>query len=129
MSTNRGLAIISVALLIGCGEPGAPEAATSEASPPSTAKPVSLADIFPDGPERTLLFDSCGSCHALACAAIGQRTAARWDNLKQDHKDKVAGMSAEDLDALFAYLSENFDAAKPEPKIPPQFLEGGCTPF
>jgi hypothetical protein len=30
---------------------------------------------------------------------------------------------------MFEYLAANFNAAKPEPKVPPRFLEGGCTPF
>lgn len=127
-----GLAAALALTLGGCGEPDAPAEdapgpATEMASP--APAPASLADVFPEGPGQSMVLDNCGSCHAAACSAIGQRTEARWANLKEDHRDKVAEMSGEDFDALFAYLSENFNDAKPEPVVPPQFLEGGCTPF
>lgn len=76
-----------------------------------------------------MVLDSCGACHAAACAAIGQRTQPRWESLKQDHRDKLSDMDDADYDVLFAYLSENFNDSRPEPVVPPQFLEGGCTPF
>ena len=69
--------------------------------------------------------NNCASCHNVACSAIGQRTPERWDSLKEAHKEQVSGA---DVDAIFAYLKANFDSSKPEPKVPPQFLEGGCTP-
>ena len=70
--------------------------------------------------------NSCGNCHNLACAAIGQRPPERWDSLRDGHKDKV---SSGDLVGMFDYLKANFNASRPEPKVPPRFLEGGCTPF
>ncbi len=70
--------------------------------------------------------DNCATCHNVACSAIGQRTPDRWNALRESHRDKVTGA---DLDTIFAYLSVNFDDTKPEPRVPPVFLEGGCTPF
>lgn len=102
-------------------------APTASAAPTTTApEPQTVADIFPAGPQREAVMNTCGSCHNLACAAIGQRSAERWDGLRDGHKDKV---SSGDLAAMFEYLKANFDASKPEPKVPPRFLEGGCTPF
>jgi len=85
-----------------------------------------IAELFPAGQGRDLVLNSCGSCHNLACSVIGQRTSARWDSLRESHKDKVS-----DTDALsaFTYLKSNFNDAKPEPKVPAKFLQGGCTPF
>lgn len=127
-------ATAALLLMAGCESGGKPEPDTSE--PPAAAPaaeehapPTSLADIFPEGLGRTLVIDSCGSCHAAACSAIGQRTAARWKALEADHRDRVADMGDADYKTLFAYLAENFNDTKPEPKVPPQFLEGGCTPF
>jgi hypothetical protein len=138
---------ISAALLLtgclaaGCSNVDAPgtnadrPAADSQAAgaqPPSAAvatdapEPRTVADVFPPGAQREAVLNSCGSCHNVACAAIGQRSAERWDALKEGHKDKVSGA---DLDAMFEYLKTNFDATKPEPRVPPRFLEGGCTPF
>jgi hypothetical protein len=138
------LAIAFVAALgSACSEVDAPgtgqNAATTTAAPAAAAKPPaaaaetaaaaepkSVAEIFPAGAQRDAVINNCGSCHNLACSVIGQRSGERWDALKEGHKDRVAGA---DLNAMFEYLKANFDATKPEPKVPPRFLEGGCTPF
>ena len=124
---------LALLLLAGCEGGGEPESKSPQPPPAAPAaaepSPTSLADIFPEGLGRALVIDSCGSCHAAACSAIGQRTEARWKALEADHRDRAADMSDADYKTLFAYLGENFNDAKPEPKIPPQFLEGGCTPF
>jgi hypothetical protein len=36
-------------------------------------------------------------------------------------------MTEEDYDALFNYLEENFNDTKPEPRLPPQLREQGCS--
>jgi hypothetical protein len=89
-------------------------------------EPQTVADIFPAHAQREAVMNSCGSCHNLACAAIGQRSPERWDSLRDGHKDNV---SSGDLAGMFDYLKANFNASRPEPKVPPRFLEGGCTPF
>ena len=130
----KNVPIVATALALtlgGCGETGPPEAVRDpvEEAAPAAPAAASLTDIFPEGPGRSMVMDNCGSCHAAACSAIGQRTRARWANLKEDHRDKAAEMAAEDYDALFAYLSEHFNDSQPEPVVPAQFLAGGCTPF
>ena len=106
--------------------------AASSASVPAAAsgaaasEPKSVADIFPPGAGRERVLNSCGNCHNVACAAIGQRNALRWDALRDGHKEHMQGA---DLSVVFAYLKENFDDRKPAPVVPPRFLEGGCTPF
>jgi hypothetical protein len=143
--TNRSFVAIALFAALGsaCSEVDAPGTGTGQtastattaggAKPPAAAadtaaaaEPKSVAEIFPAGAQRDAVINNCGSCHNLACAAIGQRSAERWDALKEGHKDRLAGA---DLNAMFDYLKANFDATKPEPKIPPRFLEGGCTPF
>ena len=124
---------IAAFFLAGCSdtaetEPPTPPTETAAAQP-ATPEPQVVGDIFPEGLGRPLVLDSCSACHAVACSAIGQRTAARWDNLKEDHRDKVPSMSEEELETLFSYLKEHFGDSKPEPNVPPHFLEGGCTPF
>ncbi len=138
------VAVISVgSLLAGCTETGAPsvddvEGASSAAPPPSHppvaseavgAEPATLADLFPEGPGKALVLGTCGECHAVACSTIGQRTLARWTGLKEDHRDKAPNLSEENLETIFAYLSEHFNDSRPEPRVPPRFLEAGCTPF
>ena len=103
-------------------------AASAPASAPAPAadEPKTVADIFPPAPEKEVVLSSCGTCHNVACSAIGQRPAGRWDDLRKSHADRVSGVN---VDGVFAYLKTHFDDSKPEPKVPPAFLEGGCTPY
>lgn len=132
------VAVVTGVLLVGCGNAGSSESEIAEpatlASEPAAAEaelpePVTVGDLFPEGLARQLVLDTCGACHAIACSAIGQRTAARWDNLKEDHRDKASSLSEEELEIIFAYLKEHFSDSQPEPRVPPHFLVGGCTPF
>lgn len=107
------------------GDTPAAEPAPAPATPPA-AEDRTVADVFPEAPEKALVMNSCASCHNVACSAIGQRSAERWDALRDSHKDCVLGA---DVEAIFTYLKTHFGASKPEPKMPPAFLEGGCTPF
>ncbi len=108
--------------------PSAASATAPQSAAPSAAaaEPSSVAEIFPPGPGRDTVLNSCASCHNLACSAIGQRPPARWDSLKESHKDRIPDA---DASAAFAYLKSHFNDANPEPKVPPKFLQGGCTPF
>jgi cytochrome c5 len=134
--------ILGAWLLTGCSKPGTPAA---ESVQPTTAKPeptpappaadvkssapLTAASIFPAGPGKDLVLNTCGSCHPVACTAQGQRTAERWESLKNGHKDKLTSVGSADLETTFAYLKANFNESKPEPKIPPEFLQQGCPPF
>lgn len=127
-----------VSSTLACSEAGAPGRDTpattgNSATPAASAAPAAtapefktVADVFPAGPQKDAVMNNCGSCHNVACSAIGQRSPERWKALEEGHKERVTGA---DMHAMFEYLAANFNAAKPEPKIPPRFLEGGCTPF
>jgi hypothetical protein len=130
------LGLWSLAILTACTAQ-APDSQASAVAPPAgsaaaspapvpVAAPVTLLDVFPAAPERELVLANCGSCHNAACAAIGQRPAARWDALLVAHRDRLSGV---DLDKVFGYLKAHFNDGRPEPKVPPALLEGGCTPF
>lgn len=143
MSTERGWNVIVLLILLvvaGCGGGDAPAPAgdsapatvstpAATAPAPAAAEPRNVADIFPEGAGRDLVLANCTNCHAVACAAIGQRTATRWDSLRDAHREHVASLSAENLEQVFAYLRSNFSDSQPEPSVPPAFLEQGCTPF
>lgn len=135
-------AILGAGLIAGCSKPSAPAAEAVQpaaaqpepaAAPPAEDKkssaPLNASSIFPEGPGKRLVLNTCGSCHPVACTAQGQRSAERWESLKNGHKDKLTGVSGADLETTFAYLKANFNESKPEPKIPPEFLQQGCTPF
>lgn len=123
-------ALVCVGVLAGCTAQAPDQATPAAAAPaPAPATPpvaANLLEVFPPAPERELVLNNCASCHNAACAAIGQRPAARWDALLVAHRDRLSGV---DLDKLFGYLKANFDDSKPEPKIAPALLAGGCTPF
>ena len=140
-NTSRALIVIGCLLCWTCGgesgqsrsEPAANSTtappgsgAAAAAGSPTGAEPKTVADIFPMGPGRDLVLNNCASCHNVACSAIGQRTPERWDELKKTHLEHTPGI---DLDTVFVYLKANFDSSKPEPRVPRQFLEGGCSPF
>jgi hypothetical protein len=126
--------LVTVVACGGSSEPAheaAPQASTSAASTPqataaaSTPTPANVGDLFPAGEGRDAVLGNCSSCHSVACTVIGQRTKDRWDGLKESHTDRVPDP---DLSAAFSYLKAHFDDTKPEPKVPPDFMAGGCTP-
>ena len=130
---------LGLLLVMGCGggdgggEPAAGEGESAAQAPEpeetQAAQPQTIADIFPEGEGRTLVLNNCAACHAVACAAIGQRSPARWEALQESHEEHIPSMSEEDLETVFTYLQSNFDNTQPEPEIPQAFLQRGCTPF
>lgn len=96
---------------------------------PPANEPATIAELFPEGEGKDLVLANCTSCHAVACAVIGQRPQDRWDNLAEAHAEHVSSLSDADRGVIFAYLSEHFSDQDPEPYVPAQFLERGCTPF
>lgn len=141
------LAALGGGLLAGCGSSGnssagpapaasgAGQAGGSQAPQPQgssaagSSATFKLAGIFPAGPGRELVLETCGACHPVACSALGQRTAASWDGVKKSHEDKLTAHSGANVDAMFSYLKANFNDTRPEPKIPPEFVQQGCTPY
>ncbi len=125
--------VVLCGLLLGGCSQDAPTEAADAAEPVAAVEeapmPKNLNELLPEGLGKPLVLETCGSCHAIACSAIGQRTEGRWKNLKEDHRDKVASLSEQELETVFGYLNEHFSAGQPEPRVPPHFLEGGCTPF
>ncbi len=127
------LLILISGVMAACGKSSAPAADASPApAPAAPAKPAeafNMTTIFPAGAGRDLVLDTCGTCHPVVCAARGQRTAERWDSIRKGHQDKLTAQSAANVNVMFAYLKQNFNESKPEPKIPPELLQQGCTPF
>ena len=139
---RRALSVIAWVAMAACSEGGsaaedpAGSAAASDvaASAPAAtagtpAQPATVADLFPAGEERQMVLSNCATCHAVACAAIGQRSAARWETLASSHREHVPNLPDADRQRIFAYLSANFNESRPEPIVPPEFMDRGCTPF
>jgi len=126
--------VLPLVMLVGCGEGsdgGGGGAVPPEASSASAAstQPETVVDLFPEGEGRELVLLNCASCHAVACAVMGQRTAARWNGLKEGHSERLPTLAEGELDRMFAYLEGHFNDAQPEPSVPAAFLTAGCTPF
>ncbi len=100
----------------------APLTPTPQASPSGQQK-LNLDDYFPTGAGRDLVLRDCTTCHSFVPIITGQRPNARWLSLKSDHRDKASGVNQADYDAEFAYLMENFNDTKPEPKLPQWFIQ------
>jgi len=140
MSIKRVAAVLFAALLItGCSGESVPEgnATTQTASVQSSAPasvpaaapaPATIGDLFPEGEGRVMVLNNCSSCHAVACAAIGQRTLSRWTAIQSAHMDRLPGLSEPQMDTLFRYLAASFNDSLPEPNVPAAFLAAGCTP-
>src|SRR2546428_11506578 len=90
--------IVSGSWLAACGKSTSPaadpaQAVASQPHPaaafPSGKSPqrFNVASVFPPGPGREMVLNTCGSCHPVVCAARGQRTAERWESIKEGHKD------------------------------------------
>jgi len=88
---------------------------------------LNLDEIFPPGEGKDLVMNNCGTCHSWVCAIKWQRSAEHWATAKAAHLDKTAALREEQLDALWAYLAENFNDTKPEPILPPAFRDLGCA--
>jgi cytochrome c5 len=71
------LAIILAWLLTACGKstPQPAEAAPKTAPVTTASTPFNMSSVFPPGPGRELVLNTCGSCHSAVCATRGQRTA------------------------------------------------------
>jgi cytochrome c5 len=127
--------LASAVLLAACGKSSTPSPTPTtdpaQAEPPKAppAASFNVTSIFPPGPGRDMVLNTCGSCHPVVCSARGQRTAERWESIKEGHKDKLTGASSADLNVMFSYLKANFNDTKPEPQIPAELLQQGCTPF
>lgn len=109
-----------------------PVAATATSAPATATAAsgtqwVNLDEIFPQGKGRDLVLNNCTSCHSFVCYVIGQRPVEHWETIKRGHRDKTPSLSSENYDALFAYLAENFNDTKPEPKLPQQLRDLGCV--
>lgn len=102
-------------------------AAVESPTQSSGATGGSLDAIIPPGRGRELLFSNCTSCHSFVCSVIGERTEGNWETIRKGHASRVSALGEEDQDVLYSYLLENFGNQKPEPELPPELREQGCS--
>lgn len=111
-----------------CGEDPAPGsgAAVSDASAdPGDTGPITvdLDAIFPPGPGRDLVLNNCQSCHVWVPIVILQMDEAAWSRNGLEHRERVSGLSDEEFERLYAYLSSTFTPDRPVPDLPQPLLE------
>lgn len=106
-----------------------PEPPTPTATSGAQQGGIDMDAIFPAGyeTERTLVINSCSSCHSWVCVVINQRPVAHWGTVQKTHQDLVSGLNNEQLDLVFGFLSENFNDTKPEPELPDILKTQGCS--
>ena len=88
---------------------------------------IDLDALLPPGRGRDLVFANCDACHSIVCSLRGQRSAGHWEHLKKFHS--MPGLSAQDYDTVFAYLTENVSDNNPEPQLPPLLAQQGCGAY
>ena len=76
------------------------------------------AGQLPSGKGRSVLQASCGGCHGLPVITRKRAGLAGWEEILRRHRtEERVNLSAEDVEALLAYLAANFGpatgAAKP----------------
>ena len=54
---------------------------------------------------------------------------ASFDPFHNGHREHVPSLSDADRQRIFTYLAANFNDTRPEPVVPPEFMDRGCTPF
>lgn len=101
------------------------QAAKATTAPSGGSKPkVNMDELFPPGPGRQLVLDSCMNCHSMAPIVVSQKSKAEWNQLAIVHRDKVSRLSDEDFDQLMGYLIATFNPSHPVPQLPEELLSG-----
>lgn len=110
--------------LAGCGG-SAPADAQQAAAPAARSGPVrvDIDEIFPAGPGRDLLLNNCQNCHVWVPIVILQMDEAAWFRNSLDHRSRVEGLSDEEFELLYDYLSSTFTPDRPIPELPAALLE------
>ena len=116
--------------VLGCGgsTPGAatlaPQADTTATNPrPSGSTTVDINGIFPPGPGRDLVLNTCQNCHNFVPIVILQMDKDAWRRNSLDHRERVANLPDDDFRTLYEYLAANFGPHRPVPELPRELLE------
>ena len=110
--------------LAGCGG-SAPAGAQQAAAPAASSGPVrvDIDEIFPAGPGRDLLLNNCQNCHVWVPIVVLQMDEAAWFRNSLEHRSRVEGLSDEEFELLYDYLSSTFTPDRPVPELPAALLE------
>ena len=132
------LSILIASLVVACSgqtqaSPATPATAGGSA-PAAAAAPnssggnapikVDLDKLFPPGPGRDLVLQNCTNCHSIAPIVLSEHDANGWQTHRLNHENRVAGLTPEEKDLVWAYLIKSFPPGRPLPELPPEMLKG-----
>lgn len=122
-------ALAAALLLASCARsPTVAEAETEEASQPAPeAKPFNIRDVFPEGAGRELVLENCQSCHVLVPILVLRMDEAAWYRSSIEHRERVEGLTDQEFEVLYDYLTSKFPPDRPIPKLPPALLDSWTT--
>ena len=114
----------------GCGgsAPSGAQPSGAQAATGSEPTRVNLDEIFPPDPGRDLVLNNCQSCHVWVPIVVLQMDEDGWRRNSLEHRDRVQGLSDEEFETLYDYLSSTFTPDRPVPTLPPELL-GAWTSY
>lgn len=112
-------------VLNSCAVP--PPAAEEASLAVAEAKPFNIRDVFPEGPGRELVLANCQSCHVLVPILVLRMDEAAWYRSSIEHRERVEGLSDDEFDVLYDYLTTTFTPDRPIPNLPPALLDTWTT--
>jgi cytochrome c5 len=119
----------SAVMLAACGggaqssSTAKPQAQGKPMSASEAASRVNIDEIFPAGPGRDLVLNNCTICHTFVPIVVLQMTPEAWERNSRDHRERVAGLSEDEIKTLYEYLVANFNPDRPVPKLPKALLD------
>jgi hypothetical protein len=126
-----GFGLVVAASFVACGkqtpstesaQPAPGPAAQSGSGGKSNVR-ININEIFPPGPGRDLVLNNCTSCHTFVPIVILQMEKEAWERNRRDHRDRVAGLSDEEVGTLYEYVTANFNPERPVPELPKELLK------
>lgn len=99
-------------------------AATKASSTSSGTAKIDFNALFPAGPGRDLVLESCMGCHSVAPILVARKTKSEWDTTAGNHREIVSRLSDAEYKQIFDYLTATFNPTKPPIDLPPELLRG-----
>ena len=122
-------ALVAALLLASCGRPPTVAEAETEAASQRApgAKPFNIRDVFPEGAGRELVLENCQSCHVLVPILVLRMDEAAWYRSGIEHRERVEGLTDQEFEVLYDYLTSEFPPDRPIPKLPAALLDSWTT--
>jgi hypothetical protein len=70
------------------------------------------------------VLQNCTNCHSIVPIVLSQHDANGWQTHRLNHENRVAGLTKEEKDLVWAYLIQNFQPGRQLPDLPPDMLKG-----